>query len=337
MVDTDNGATVAAPAPSPHRALTDRARAFVHTTAINVLAVYVLTVLLIIGATFWLPGIRVVSFTWTIVVLSSVTAVVAFGQGAVVLTGGFDLSIPWVITSGGLLLTTLTQGTNGRLWWALPIVLLAGGMVGLCNGLGVAYLQLSPIVVTLATNVVLQGVVLLFTGSAPQGVAPPLIVDLMSKRLVGGIPAVAFLLALFVILGVVLLQRTAFGRQVYAIGNNSRVAYLTAVPVRRVRIFVYVLSGSCAALGGILLSGYAGRSYLGMGDAYLLPSVAAVVIGGTSVLGGRGSYVGTFGAAALLAALAAVLDGLGGSVAIKTIILGLCVLVAALFSSRRTG
>jgi ribose transport system permease protein len=131
-----------------------------------------------------------------------------------------------------------------------------------------------------------------------------------------------------VIGAVVLLGKTAFGRRVYAIGNGVRAAELSGVPVKSTTVKVYVLSGLCAALVGCLLSGFSGQGSLGMGDEYLLPSIAVVVVGGALITGGRGSYIGMLGGVLLLTALQTLLAGTTLPYATRAILYGTVVLCA---------
>ena len=130
----------------------------------------------------------------------------------------------------------------------------------------------------------------------------------MTGRVLGVTPVVV-LMILFVLFGLVLLGRTVFGRWVYALGNNPRASYLAGVGVNATTVGVYVLSGICAALVGILITGFSGQASLGMGDDFLLPSIAVVIVGGTLITGGRGSYIGMLGGVLLLTALQTLLSG----------------------------
>jgi ribose transport system permease protein len=145
----------------------------------------------------------------------------------------------------------------------------------------------------LGMNAVLQGLVVLYTGgSAPASHATKLMSAMAVERTFG-IPNSLFVWGAVSLLIAFLLRATQFGRYIYAVGNRERAAYLSGVPTRLVIVVCFAISGLTAALGGIMLTGYSTKAYQGMGDAYLLPSIAAIVLGGTSVLGGSGSYTGT--------------------------------------------
>ena len=259
--------------------------------------------------------------------LSSFLAILALGQGAVILTGGLDLSLPWTIGLSGILFAGMTQGMDAAMPGALAAVLLVGGLIGLVNGLAVAALGLSPIVATLAVNGILQGLALLYSGGTPAGFAPPLLRSFMTGQVLGVTPVVPAM-ALFAVLAVLLLSHTAFGRRVYAVGNSARAAggrtggahaglRLCAVgPVRRA--------------GRHPADGFSGQASLGMGDDYLLPSIAAVVVGGGLITGGRGHYLGMLAGVLLLTALQTLLAGSNLPYATRAILYGLVVLGAVI-------
>lgn len=284
---------------------------------------------LVLIATQFVLGNSLLSWRYydSLIVLGSFLAILALGQGTVILTGGLDLSVPWTIGFCGILCAGLLKGSDAALIYALPAALAVGALVGLCNGLGIVALGLSPIVMTLAMNGILQGIALVYSGGTPDGFASPGLRWFMTGQ-IAGITPVVFLMLLFVIGAVVLLGRTAFGRRVYAIGNGVRAAELSGVPVRATTVTVYVLSGICAALVGCLLSGFSGQGSLGMGDEYLLPSIAVVVVGGALITGGRGSYVGMIGGVLLLTALQTLLAGTMLPYATRAILYGTVVLCA---------
>jgi ribose transport system permease protein len=269
------------------------------------------------------------SYYNSLIVLSSFLAVLALGQGTVILTGGLDLSVPWTIGLSGILLAGVVKGSDAALVYALPIALLVGLAVGFVNGAGIVLLGVSPIVMTLAVNGILQGIALVYSNGTPDGFSSPLLRRFMTDHELIVTPVVLFV-AVFVVVAVLLLGRTAFGRRVYAIGNGERVAALAGVPVSQTLIRVYMLSGLCSSIVGVLLTGFSGQASLGMGDEYLLPSIAVVVIGGALITGGRGSYLGMLGGALLLTALQTLLAGTTLPYATRTILFGLVVLAAVM-------
>ncbi|MEM1114816.1 MAG: ABC transporter permease [Pseudomonadota bacterium] len=262
-----------------------------------------------------------------LLVLSAFLAILALGQGAVILTGGLDLSVPWMISLAGVMLTGMAHGSDLALIYAVPTVLGVAVLVGLLNGLGVVALGLSPIVVTLAMNGLLQGATLLYSGGTPDGFAPQGLRWLMTGDVLRVTPVIP-LLILFAAGATLLLTRTVFGRQIYAVGNSMEAAELSGVRTGWVLIGVYILCAVCAALVGILLTGFGGQASLGMGDEYLLPSIAIVVVGGALITGGRGHYLGMLGGAFLLTAMQTLLAGSTLPYAYRAVFFGLIILLA---------
>ena len=296
-----------------------------------VLPAYVAFVLVVIATQFVYSENIVFSLKYynSLVVLGAFLAILALGQGAVILSGGLDLSLPWTIGFCGILAAGMIQGSNVATIWAVPLALGVGALIGFVNGLGVGSLGLPPIVVTLAMNGVLQGAALLYSNGTPAGFTSPALRWLMTGA-VAGITPVVGLMALFILFGVTLLGRTVFGRWVYAVGNSPRASFLSGVGMKETTIGVYVLSGFCAGLVGVLITGFSGQASLGMGDDFLLPSIAVVIVGGTLITGGRGTYIGMLGGVLLLTALQTLLAGTTLPHAVRDIIFGTVVLISVL-------
>lgn len=272
----------------------------------------------------------------SLLVLSAFLAILALGQGAVILTGGLDLSVPWMISLAGVMLAGIAQGSDIALVYAIPIVIAVAMVVGLLNGIGVVALGLSPIVVTLAMNGLLQGATLLYSGGTPDGFAPAGLRWIMTGEVLGLTPVIP-LLVLFTIGATLLLTRTVFGRRIYAVGNSMEAAELSGVRTGRVLIGVYMLCAVCAAIVGILLTGFGGQASLGMGDEYLLPSIAIVVVGGALITGGRGHYLGMLGGAVLLTAMQTLLAGSTLPYAYRAVFFGLVILLAVIGLREKQG
>lgn len=295
---------------------------------------YVLLIVAIAVArfAFGVGGTSAGQYANSLLVLASFVAILGLGQGAVILTGGLDLSIPWTIALSGALLSGWINGSNDATLWVVPLILLLGAFIGLLNGAGIVSFGLPPIVMTLAMNGVLQGVALLDDNGTPRGSASSALSWFMTGHVLGIVPAVAFL-AVFVLAANELLNRTAFGRWIYAVGNSVRAARLSGLPVDRTIVGVYALSGLCSALVGVMLVGFNGQAFNGMGDPYLLPSIAVVVVGGTTITGGRGHYFGILGGALLLTAVDIVLSGSSLPQAVRDIVYG-CVILCAVLALR---
>ena len=240
--------------------------------------------------------------------VASFLGLVATGMMIVILLGHIDLSVPWVITAGAMMSTAAAGWGQGDIL-AIPFGILIGAVFGVINGIGVAYLRIPSMIFTLGINAVAQGLMVLRTGGfAPQDHATETMHFIATGRSLFGIPNA--LLVWLVIGGaaVFLLTRTSFGRSVYAIGNSERAAYLSGADTRRILLLAFTLCGALAGMTGVLLAGYSTKAYQAMGDPYLLPAIAAVVLGGTNILGGRGTYLGTIAGVILITLLQSILS-----------------------------
>lgn len=271
----------------------------------------------------------------SVLTLALFLTVLGLGQGAVVLTGGLDLSVPYTISFTGVVLAAICNGHDARASWAIPLALAIGIGVGLVNGLGIVLIGIPAIVMTLAIGGVMQGAGLLYTGGMPTGSAPPMLRWIFNGHVLGFAPAVWFLFA-FAVVATLLLHRTTFGRNVLAVGNSVRVARLSGTRVNLILISVYVLSGFCSALVGVLMTGFSGISFLSMGVPYLLPAIAAVLVGGSLATGGRGHFLGILGGALLLTAVGTLVSGAQLPIAVRDIVYGVVVLGAVLSLRERT-
>jgi len=288
-----------------------------------------LVVVLIMTAVLFSDRLGVGSYVNSLLMLSTFLAVLALGQGSVVISGGLDLSVPALITFSGVMLCEWTMPGSNLGNWSILAVCLAGLLIGAISGLGIGLVGIHPLIMTLAVNGILDGMTLVITDGTPRGLPPAPVSWLMTGRLIGFTPVV-WMLALFVILASVLLGRTAFARKLYSVGSSQTVAYFSGIAVARVQVATYALSGLCSAIVGILLAGFSGQAFIDMGTPYLLPSIAVVVIGGVAMTGGKGIYFGMLGGALLLTALSTVLQGMLMPLAIRNVIFGFVILAAVL-------
>jgi ribose transport system permease protein len=269
--------------------------------------------------------------------VGSFLGVIASGVMLVILLGQIDLSVPWVVTIGGMMATA----TSG--WWgptigpiiAIPFGIACGALVGLINGCGVAYLRVPSMIFTLGMNAIAQGLMIIHTGGfSPMDHSTPAMHFIAVERTVFGIPNALWIWALVGGLVVTILGRTVLGRRIYAIGSRERAVYLSGVETRHVIVACFVISGACSALAGVLLAGYSTKAYQAMGDPYLLPAIAAVVLGGTSILGGRGTYLGTVAGVILITLLQSILSVMQMPEAGRQIIYGVVIIAMLLLYGR---
>ncbi|MEO9228785.1 MAG: ABC transporter permease [Devosia sp.] len=304
---------------------------FIARNRLIFLAYVGMVVLLLITALFS-PGFLSESNLRSTIVLAAFVGIVALGQTFVIIGGGIDLSIPWVLNAAAVLMTLLCGAQDLPLLWVAPLLLCGAASIGLINGVGVAVFGVPPIIMTLAANVILQGLVLVYTGGSPTPSAPALIKFLAVGR-IGPVPVIALIWVGLALGASVLLSKAAFGRHLYALGTSATVAAFSGVPTVRTTILTYVGSAVTAALAGMLLTGYSGQAYLGMGDSYLFTSIAAVAIGGASILGGSGHYLGTIAGALVLTILTGLLPALNLSSGALLVVYGAVILVTVSIGS----
>jgi ribose transport system permease protein len=266
-----------------------------------------------------------------------ILAIASFGQTVAVIQAGIDLSVPNTIAFAALGFLTWTAAFGPVLGFLGG--LLAGVIVGFANGVIVAKLGLTPIVTTIAMNGLLFGVVLLTFRNSELTVIPQFLTDITATKInVFGV-GVAAVLPLGLILMValqLLLSFTGWGRSLFVVGSAAETAKLAGLPVDRIRIAGYVLSSTLAAFAGIVIVGFYAQASATMGASYLLGSVAAVVVGGASIFGGRGSMVGTFGGALVLGQVATLVNVANLGSNIQQLIYGVIVLIVIALYGRRS-
>jgi ribose transport system permease protein len=301
-----------------------------------ILVSYLLVLGLVVVGTVHSPDFGSYDNLRNIAVLASFVGIAGLGQTLCILTGGIDLSVPWVMTGSAVLTATLAGGHASRLPAAILLVVGLAVVVGLLNGIGVAYAGVPPIIMTLGMNGALQGLLLVYTNGGFSSAPPQPLLNFVTGSILG-FSNDLLVWILVIVIGAVLLTWTTFGRQLYAIGTNRTAAYLAGTPVRRILVIPYIVSAVGASIAGLLLMGYTGTAYLNMGDPYLFTSAVAVAVGGASILGGQGHYLGTVAGALILTLVTAILPLFGLSLADISISYGVVLLLAVFVSSFRFG
>ena len=275
------------------------------------------------------PGFANYSLAINVLRLAAFLGVVAAGQTLVIIGGGegIDLSVGSVITLGAILVYQIANGSDQMVLPALLMALAVGAGIGAINGLGITLLRIPPLVMTLGMAGVVQGLILVVTQGKLTGATAPIMVTLITSPLAFEIPGVLLVWLLLGFVMWVLLERTVYGKQLFAIGVNRTTAKLSGVRVPAVLVLTYALSGLLAALGGFVLLGYTQRVFLNLGADYTLPSVAAVVVGGTILAGGQGSYFGTMAGALVLTLLSSLLTTLLLPESVRQIVFGATLLL----------
>jgi erythritol transport system permease protein len=282
----------------------------------------------------------------------AIFGILAIGMLLVILNGGIDLSVGSTLGLAGCIAGFLMQGVTlsyfgvilyPPVWAVVVLTCVLGALVGAVNGVLVAYLKVPAFVASLGVLYVARGIALLMTNGLTYnnlGGRPELGntgFDWLGFNRLGGVPIGVIVLAVLAIVCGIVLSRTAFGRWLYASGGNERAADLSGVPVKRVKIIVYVLSGVCAAIAGLVLSSQLTSAGPTAGTTYELTAIAAVVIGGAALTGGRGTVRGTMLGAFVIGFLSDGLVIIGVSAYWQTVFTGAVIVLAVLMNSIQYG
>lgn len=250
---------------------------------------------------------------------AAILAIVAIGQTLVIQQRGLDLSIPGIVSLSAILVTKIPNGVDGRLLKAVGIVLLMSAVAGLLNGLVITKFGVTPLVATLGVNAILLGTILKITSGSQTASAPHNLANFAAGR-VAGISNIILLAILVIGIVAFVVKSTIVGRRFVAIGTSAAAARAAGMPVRLYQTMTYVIAALFGAIGGILLAGYIQTPGLSAGNDYLLPAIAAVVLGGTSLVGGSGSVLATAGGALFLTQLQQVVFGAGAPASVQLLI-----------------
>jgi len=303
---------------------------------LQVRVVYVALALVLLTAAVVSPDFFKTRNLLNVLRQASAIGVLAIGQTVVIIGGGIDLSVAAVMQLVGVTIAEFAKGEDGRLWFAIPLSLAMALGIGLGNGFLVAIRGVQPFIATLFVGVLVTGLRLMVTRATPSGILPPAI-KAFGGGSFGSVPnAVLCFAGVALIMGFVL-QRTTFGRRIFAVGGNPQAAELSGVRVKRVVIASYVISALLAAVAGMVLVGYLGYADQEIGTGYDLDSIAAAVVGGTVLGGGVGSVSGTVAGIVLMASLLNIVLLLNLNVQYQLVIRGLVILAAMslqLFSLR---
>jgi ribose transport system permease protein len=282
------------------------------------------------------PGIVKAEWVSTTIKFATPLAILAACQTIVMLTGGIDLSVAAVASLAGYV--AASQSSNFGEPAGVAIALGAATLVGLSNGIGIGLLRVQPLIMTLGIGLVVAGfltvyqVLVVSSGAA----VPEVIVVVFGDTTFGLIPNSLFVFVPMAALILYGLRRFGYGRLLYAVGDNLAAARLAGVRIGAVLLLAYVLSGLLAGIAGLALSGVTRASTIALADPYLLPSVAAVVIGGTSIFGGRGGYLGSIVGALILTVLVSLMTVLEAPQEVRQIVYGAIILIVAAAYTRVT-
>ena len=294
-------------------------------------------IVLIIVVSFLSPVFLTTSNLTNLLRQVSVNALIAFGMTFVILLGAIDLSVGSVLAfSSAVMASLVVNDTNYFI--ALIIAILVGAVLGMVNGAVITFGKVAPFIVTLATMTVFRGATFIFTDGVPiSGISRGgNIFQFIGRESIFGIPFPIIMMLIIFFLLFILLHKTPFGRKVYAVGGNEKAANIVGVKIAKIKILVFTLSGALAALAGVIITSRLGSAQPNAGLTYELDAIAAVVLGGTSLSGGKGRMFGTFIGILIIGVLNNGLNILGVSSFYQEVAKGAVILVAVLLD-RKTG
>ncbi|HEL0583570.1 TPA: ribose ABC transporter permease [Streptococcus equi subsp. zooepidemicus] len=256
---------------------------------------------------------------------------IAFGMTFVILTGGIDLSVGSSLALSSALAAGLIGG-GLPVPVAIVLAICLGGLFGMLNGLLIAYGKLAPFIVTLATMTIFRGATLVYTNGNPvtKGLSDSFLFQFLGQGYIVGIPFPVILMFLVFVILAILLHKTAFGKAVYALGGNEKAAYISGIKLNKVKIIIYTISGMMASLSGLIITSRLSSAQPTVGASYEMDAIAAVVLGGTSLSGGKGRIWGTLIGALIIGVLNNGLNIIGVSAFWQQVVKGIVILIAVL-------
>nr|WP_279287366.1 ABC transporter permease [Mediterraneibacter hominis] len=270
---------------------------------------------------------------------ASVMGMVSIGMTVVLLVAGIDLSVTYIMAICACVMANMMEksaaaGNNGMAIGALIFVLLIGCLVGLVNGSIIVLRGAEPFIITLGTGQVIKGITYIYTKGAPGGTVTEFWKNFGSESFLNLIPYAVLLYAVMMVVFMILLHKTVYGRHIYAIGSNEEAARLTGIKVKINKIIAYVLCGFTAALAGVMLLARVRVGEPNGSSGYDMDAIAAVVIGGTAMSGGRGNLAGTLAGVLIMAIMNNILNLVGADPNLQIVIKGLIILVAVLIQRK---
>ncbi len=295
--------------------------------SISVIAVYCVMFAMLFFGNAVSPGFLSPNNISVILREMSFLGICCIGQTLVILTGGIDLSLCYTLLLCNIMSAFIISGSDANVPVALLICFGVSALIGFVNFLGVYFLHIPAMIMTLASGSAVYGIAYIYCNGAPKGKSSPITTALVNSRFLGMINWTALIWILLAVAIILILKFTNFGRSVYAIGVNRVTAQYSGISVPRILASVYILSAIFAGLTGFLFLGYTGTAYLSTGSTYNMDSIASVVIGGTSIAGGSGGYLGSIAGVGIMTVLNSLLTALAVPQAGKNIVQGILIIV----------
>lgn len=256
-------------------------------------AVYLFLALMLFLAQLYSPNYLSMTHMMGVLRLSAFMGMAAIGQTIAIISGGIDLSIPHTISFSYILAAEIMNKMDSNIPQAFAVMLLLGVIIGSINAFGVCVMKIPAFIMTLGMGTVVRGASVIWSNGAPKGRSAPLIQAIANTNLGGVIPWIVVVWAVMAALAIIMLRYTPFGRKIYAVGSNPTAAQFSGINSKGVLFGVYILSAVIACITGFFLMGFTGEAYLDAGAKYDTTVIAAVIIGGTAITGGKGGYLGS--------------------------------------------
>ena len=304
------------------------------TKKMNKLGPLLALVVLVVFVTIMNPNFLAPANLLNLLRQVSTNALIAFGMTFVIITGGIDLSVGSTLAlSSALMAGMIASGPNPVL--AMGMGLLLGAFLGACNGVMITKGKMAPFIATLATMTIYRGLTLVYTDGNPiTGIGDSFIFKYMGRGYLFGIPFPVVVMLLFFGVLYVLLHKMTFGRKTFALGGNEKAAFIAGIKSDRIKIAIYSISGLMAAVAGIIITSRLNSAQPTAGNAYEMDAIASVVLGGTSLSGGRGRLVGTLIGALIIGTLNNGLNLLGVSSFYQQVVKGVVIIIAVLLDRK---
>jgi ribose transport system permease protein len=267
---------------------------------------------------------------------TSINALIAFGMTFIILTGGIDLSVGSILAlSSALMAGMMVSGLDPIL--AILVGILLGAIMGVINGILVSKGKMAPFIVTLATMTIFRGLTLVYTDGKPiTGIGDSVMFQMLGRGYFLGMPVPAVVMIIAFMILWFLLHKTSFGRKTYAIGGNERASRISGIKVDRVKVAIYGLAGTMAAIAGAILTSRLNSAQPTAGQSYEMDAIAAVVLGGTSLSGGKGRLFGTLVGVLIIGTLNNGMNLLGVSSFYQQVVKGAVILIAVLLDRKKS-
>lgn len=313
--------------------LTRKLKSFFNNTALMAM---LLSIFLYIVMIIFRPTALSLNSVATILSTTSMLIFVCAGQMIIITSGdGIDLSAGAMMSTTACITVEIMKGDNSKLLPAILICMAFGFLVGILNGIGVTYIGIPALIMTLCMSTVLTKLQIVISNGAPRGTVSKELTTSLTTRYFGVIPGIFLWAFLFFTIVVLILKYTKFGHRLNLIGTNFEAASLSGIRAKHVRILAYGMGGMMAGIGGFIGAGYFRQMQVSTFDSYTMQSISAVVIGGTRLAGGKANYLGTVFGALLLTVLSQFLSSINTSVAMRNIIMGLMLIMLLIAYNRK--